>query len=97
MELEDYPASISLEENANVTLGIENYENQTTDYIVKVSFDGQDLQTIGPLSLVDQEKWTYPLSLRPSRTGENQKVELFLYKNQEATPYLNLRLWLDVK
>ncbi len=95
--MENYPSAISLSEQANITLGIENYENQAASYTIKVTLDGQDLQSIGPLTLEDKEKWSSPISLKPFRTGDNQKVEFFLYKNHATTPYLNLRLWLDVK
>jgi uncharacterized membrane protein len=95
--MENYPSAITLNEPAAITLGIENFENQATDYNVKIIFDGQEVQTIGPLTLADQEKWSSPISLKASRIGENQKVEFLLYKNQETIPSLNLRLWLDVK
>ena len=94
--MENYPSTISLDEHADVTLGIENNENEASVYTVKIIFDSQEVQTIGPLTLADKEKWSSLVSLVPSRTGQNQKAEFFLYKNQETMPSLNLRLWLDV-
>jgi uncharacterized membrane protein len=95
--MENYPSSITLNEQADITLGIENHENKVSRYTVKVVFDGQEVQTIGPLTLADEQKWSNKISLKPSRAGDNQKVEFYLYKNEETAPYLNLRLWLDVK
>jgi len=37
------------------------------------------------------------VSSTPDRLGDNQKVELLLYKDAEAEPCLKpLRLWIDV-
>jgi len=94
--MENYPGAITAGEDAGISLGIENYENRVVSYTVKVVFDGQELQQIGPLTLADEEKWSSQINLKPSRSGENQKVEFFLYKDRETGPYLNLRLWLDV-
>jgi uncharacterized membrane protein len=94
--MENYPDVIGLGDEADITLGIENHENQGVSYTVKVVFDGQELQEIGPITLADEGNWTGQINLKPSRAGENQKVEFFLYKDEGAEPYLNLRLWLDV-
>jgi uncharacterized membrane protein len=95
--MENYPSAISLNEQADVTLGIENHEHQVSSYTVKIIFDGQEVQTLGPLTLTDEEKWSNEVSLGPSRVGDNQKVEFMLYKDGGTAPYLNLRLWIDVK
>ncbi len=95
--MENYPGAITLGEEADVTLGIENHENRAIIYTMKVVIDGQELQKIGPLTLSDEGKWTGQVNLKPSTAGENQKVAFSLYRDNETEPYLNLRLWLDVK
>ena len=53
---------------------------------------------LGPIVLEHDEKWEREISFVPEKTGENQKVEFFLYINGEAEPHLEpLRLWLDVR
>jgi len=95
--MENYPSAITLNEQADITLAIENHENQPAIYAINIIFDGQEIQTIGPLTLADKEKWSSSVSLKPSRIGDNQQVEFFLYKDGGKESYLNLRLWLDVK
>jgi uncharacterized membrane protein len=93
----DYPVSLKLGGQTGVTLGIENHESQDTSYEIKVSYDGIETQTMGPILLSDEGKWTDEVTLTPTKTGNNQKVEFLLYKAGEPAPYLSLHLWLNVK
>ena len=89
-----------------VTLNIVNHERQETSYIVKMVIDGQaveipfegdNIQEIGPVVLAPENKWEQEIGILPQYAGENQKVELFLYKDGSSKPYLNLHLWIDVE
>ena len=89
-----------------VTLNIVNYEGQMTSYIVKMVIDGQaakipfegdNVQEIGPLILAPENKWEGEIGIVPKYVGDNQKVELFLYKNGMSEPYLSLHLWINIK
>jgi len=95
-KMEHYPNAVSLNDEVKITLGIENHEDKVTSYLVKVIFDGQEIQTLGTQILADEEKWSSPVILKPFKRGADQKVEFLLYKDQGASPYLSLRLWLDV-
>jgi uncharacterized membrane protein len=95
--MENYPQELTLGEQAVVTLGIENHENQPTNYNITVLFDGEEIQTIDSIALADEGKWSDEVALIPSRVGDNQKVEFLLYKGEESVPYLALHLWLDVR
>jgi uncharacterized membrane protein len=93
----DYPVELTLGGQTGVTLGIENHESQDTSYEIKVSYDGVETQSIGPILLSDEGKWSDEVTLAPTKTGNNQKVEFLLYKEGEPAPYLSLHLWLNVK
>jgi uncharacterized membrane protein len=95
--MENYPQELTLGEQAAVTLGIENHENQPANYNITVLFDGEEIQTIDSIALADEGKWSDEVALIPSRVGDNQKVEFLLYKGEESVPYLALHLWLDVR
>jgi uncharacterized membrane protein len=95
-KMENYPNSLRISQSASITLGIENKENQAASYTVSVVFDGQTVQTLGPFTLANKEKWSGDITLTPSRIGDNQKVEFLLFKQGISEPYLTLRLWLDV-
>jgi len=92
----NYPRELALGEQTGVILGIENHEQQDTSYNVLVTFDGKETQSIGPILLANEGKWTNEITLTPSKAGDDQKVEFMLFKGDEPAPYLSLHLWLDV-
>jgi uncharacterized membrane protein len=95
--MENYPRELTLGEPTVVTLGIDNYENQETRYNIEVSFNGTAMQSIGPVLLANEGKWSNEVTLIPPKAGDNQRVEFLLYKGEEPAPYLTLHLWLNVK
>ncbi len=92
----DYPSRVALNGSAVVTVGITNHENRAASYTVDVTFDGKIIRNIGPVGLLDDGDWSIPVTLTPSRVGDNQQIEFLLRKNQDSDVYLTLRLWLDV-
>ena len=93
-------------ERGIVTLGIVNHEYQPTSYRVTMVIDGEpvavfdgaeNISRLGPIELVDGEKWEQEIGFTPQHIGDNQKVEFFLIKNGGTDPYLTLHLWIDVK
>jgi uncharacterized membrane protein len=96
-KIENYPRELTLGEQVNVTLGIENHECNDSSYSVVVMLNGKEIDVIGPLELIDGEKWQNEIALNPVIAGNNQKVEFILYKNREANPYLTIYIWLDVR
>jgi uncharacterized membrane protein len=95
--LMDYPREVTLGNQTDVTLGIVNHEGQNAAYDIEIVFGGEKTQELGPVSLADEEQWEERVDLVPSVSGDDQKVEFVLYKENEADPYLTLHLWLDVK
>lgn len=93
------------ESYGRVTLGIVNREQLQTSYTVAMQIDGipadiffqdDNLQSLGPIVLVPEEKWQQEIGIIPQHTGNNQEVEIFLYKDGGTTAYLNLNLWINV-
>jgi uncharacterized membrane protein len=94
---EGYPTELSIGETGEVILGIINHEGEdNVVYSVELCIDGALKQTIGPLTLADEEKWESEVSFTPNKIGQNQKVEFKLYRQGEDTPYKVLYLWIDV-
>jgi uncharacterized membrane protein len=88
-----------------VTLGIVNHEQQNTTYTVVMQIDGQQVgipfqggivQNLGPIVLAPKAQWEREIGIVPQHTGENQEVELLLYKDNGTAPYLSLHLWVNV-
>ena len=95
--MDDYPKELVLGESVELTLGIENHENQDVMYNVIMITNDNEKQIINSLLLSDGQTWSHLFTLEASRPGNNQKVEFKLYKVDVPEPYLSLHLWLDVK
>lgn len=94
------------EQYGRLTLGIVNHEGQNANHTVTVQiygmqvlipFQGGTIYSIGPMTLKPEEKWEQEIGIMPQHLGDNQKVEIFLYKDGGTEPYLNLSLWINVK
>jgi uncharacterized membrane protein len=88
-----------------VTLGIINHEQQETSYAITITIDGQPaeihygnniLSKLEDIDLPHDGKWEQEIGFIPSHTGENQKVEFWLYENGHVEPKYNLHFWIDV-
>jgi len=94
----DYPVELEAGEVGTVTIGIINREYEAASYRVEVAIDGEKDDEIGPIMLQHGEAWERQVSFVFEVTGEKQKVEFFLYKDEEVQPYFDpLRLWVEVR
>lgn len=92
----DYPHEIVFGEALELTVGIANREGKTTTYRIEVRIDGEKVTERGPIQLASEVEWSEKVNVEPVETGESQKVEYLLYKDELTEPYLALHLWLDV-
>jgi len=95
-EAEGYPKELVVGEEAKVIVGIVNREHEDMSYWVEVIVDGITNQEIGPVAVVDQEKWEQEVSFTPVKVGENQKVEFLLFRQGQSEVYQMLYIWVDV-
>ncbi len=94
----NYPKNLSLGEEGKVVAGIINREQQTMSYRLEVRIDNLKKAEAGPLTLEPDGKWEAPLSFKPDKAGDNQKLEFLLFKAGESDPYMKpLYLWVNVK
>lgn len=93
---ENYPGVLVLGEEAKVTVGIVNREQEVTEYNVKILIEGQKVEEVGAIALAHEEKWEQEVSFAPTEVGEKQKVEFQLYKGNGSKAYHALNLWIDV-
>lgn len=93
---DNYPSEIAVNESTFVILGIVNRENVKTDYRIEISINGLINNETIPVTLEDQDKWEKEVNFIPHQSGENQKVEFCLYKDQQNDPYLTLYLFVNV-
>lgn len=93
---DNYPKKLTLGEEGKVILGIVNNESENMTYSVEIKVGDEGNSTIGPLSLVNKEKWENEVEFTPAKAGKNQKVEFVLFRLGEAEPYRTLHLWVSV-
>jgi len=92
----DYLSELSVGEEGRVTVCITNREHETENYRVDVMMDNIRVYQVELLELKHDETVEEIVVLRPTKAGDNQKIEFLLYKNGEIEPYLKLHLWVDV-
>jgi uncharacterized membrane protein len=93
---ESYPRKIQLGDSASVILGIVNHEQETMTYRLAIKTDTVKTDYIDSIRLLNKEHWEQKVVITPSLLGDNQRVEIYLYKGESQQPYLTLWLWLDV-
>lgn len=94
----NYPEELKVGEKGEVIVGVVNHEGKEVSYRVEVVVGSQESTEVGPVVLVNEQKWEGEVSFVPEVAGENQKVEFLLYKDGEVEPCLEpLHLWVDVK
>ena len=85
---EGYPEELVVGEETRVIMGIINREHETMSYRLEIRIDGVKNSEVGTIKLEHDEKWEKTVSFTPVKRGDNQTVELLLYKNGESEPYL---------
>lgn len=94
---EQYPRQVAPGEPMEVQLGIDNREGTPMRYRIEVRAGEELLAEVGPISVDDGATWQQPVAYALPRAGDDQNVELLLYRADETTPYRQLRLWVDVR
>jgi len=96
---ENYPRQVMVGEEARVILGIVNHEHQPTSYRLEIKTNGVKNKEIGTGILAHEEKWEQVVGFTPEEVGVKQKVEFWLYKDEEGQPCFEdpLHLYIDVK
>jgi len=95
---QDYPKQVIAGEPVDIVLGVINHEYQTTSYRVNIKIDDTEAGEVNIGTLAHQQKWEEKINFTPQLAGEKQRVDFYLYKNDEVEPYLKepLRLYIDV-
>ena len=93
---EGYPDVIILGEEAIVTLGVINHEQEATDYHIRRVIGEEEVGGVATITLADEEEWEQRVSFTPVEVGEAQKVEFQLYRSFDNDAYHTLDFWVDV-
>jgi len=95
---EDYPRNVILGESMAVIIGVVNHEFQPASYRVSITVDDIQNSWVDIGTLAHNEKYERRISFTPAAAGKNEKVNFYLYRDDQAVPYHKepLRLYIDV-
>ena len=92
----NYPTNLTLGETGNVTVGIVNREQSTTNYNMVIELNGNILNN-QTFTLQKNETKLVPFNFTSNQTGSNMKMEFLLYKLPNNTQaYRSLNLFVTV-
>ncbi len=92
----DYPTKLAVGESGEIIVGVVNHEYQPVNYKLIVKIDEYIIYNT-TIKLKNGEKWEKRITFTPTRSGENQKLQLLLYRlPNETKPYRSLHLFLNV-
>ncbi len=91
----NYPTNLSVNETANVTVGIVNHEQATTSYTMISTLNGGTISDVN-YTLLNNETRMINYSFKPTQAG-NQTLEFQLYKlPSNGTVYRSVYIYLNV-
>jgi uncharacterized membrane protein len=100
---EDYPRQAMPGQQIAITAGVSNHERAAANYRIEVwaSDRWNAAQRVlvaqqGPIELAPGQEQRLPLSWSTPALGDDQSVELLLFRDGVAEPYRRLQLWVDV-
>jgi uncharacterized membrane protein len=96
---ENYPQQVIVGDSVDVIIGVVNHEYQPAMYRVEITINGVRNKEINVSTLAHEQKWEQEISFVAQTPGDKQKVEFWLYKDNQVEPYLKdpLRLYIDVR
>ncbi len=95
---ENYPAQVVKGETVELIIGLVNHEDEVMNYRIDIEINGSRIEQVTSRTLASGEKREQVVSFLPQNAGKSQKVEFWLYKDNEPQPYFKepLHLYIDV-
>ena len=84
---ENYPKEAALGEPVEFMVNVVNHEDADTRYNIMIKVNSNEVMELDTGSLNSEERWQKTVSIVPESTGEGQKIELWLYMNNDTQPY----------
>jgi uncharacterized membrane protein len=88
VSIRDWNSNLTLGVPTNITVAVENYEPEYTEYNLEIRLDGNPVSNQN-LWLAGREDWIEDISFIPEAIGQNIKLEAILYKEWDKKPYRN--------
>lgn len=82
-----YPGTVASGDNVAFTAGVISHEENPAEYHIEVFFNNIKVNSVNTGMLAKDGKWEDVISFKAEQVGENQRVEVWLYKNDESQSY----------
>jgi len=77
-------------------VGIINQERRTVTYTVRAYLDEFAAGAVGPLVLLEGERWEGLIRVMPVVEGAWQRLEVCLFRDNESEDYQRVHIYVDV-
>ncbi len=94
---ESYPKRVRVGHPLDLSIGVANHEKWDEIYILVAKSGEQIVGYREPFSVPRAQSLSMTLTIAMPVAGERQRVDILLLRPNEATPYRQLILWLDVE
>jgi len=94
--LHDYSTELKVGKPQNFTIGIANYEQETTIYSVGAYLEDKQVGTLRERTLEYGEEWEGQITVTPSQESDQGKLEMKLYRGTNQEEYHNVYLFVTV-
>ncbi|MFZ0925959.1 MAG: DUF1616 domain-containing protein [Halobacteriota archaeon] len=91
----DYPTNLTVNQTANVTVGVVNHENADVNYTLVATLANKTITTES-FSLANNQIWQRSISFTATSRGSDQKLEFDLYKTGQVNVYRSVYLFITV-
>lgn len=91
----DYPTNLTVNQTANVTVGVVNHENADVNYTLVATLTNKTITTES-FSLANNQIWQGSISFTATARGSEQKLAFDLYKQGDANVYRSVYLFVTV-
>jgi len=86
VSIRDWNSNLTLGVPTNITVAVENYEPDYTEYNLQIRLDNIPISNQN-IWLAGREDWIGDISFIPEAVGSNIKLEAVLYKEWDEKPY----------
>ncbi len=93
----DYPDQAVVGQPVSVIIGVVNHEGRPCDYTVQIRQNDAIIKSITVGKLNDGQKWEHLVEFTLSHSKDEQRVNFFLFKDDEPAPCIKDPLVLIMK
>lgn len=84
--IRNWNSNMTLGVPTSITVAVENYEHNYTDYTLEIRMDGNPVNS-QRFWLAGREDWVKDITFIPMAVGTNVKLEAVLYRGDDEEPY----------